>query len=158
MAMEIIQDHSHNWEKDFSILAVDDFALNRKVLDLQLNEHPFKKVTIVENGNDLLDEYKTHQYHAIILDLGMPSPDGYECAKLIRAYEIKRGKGERIPIFAYTAFTIDNDDEVFKCYYAGIDELIQKPDVEKKLYETIKKYLHNNDNLKRGTKGARRVK
>jgi CheY-like chemotaxis protein len=71
----------------------------------------------------------------IILDIQMPSPDGYMLAKLIRH---DTPETAHIPLLAYTSTTERN---AHRCKEAGFDAFLTKPTRREILFKTIEKLL-----------------
>ncbi|MGD9947925.1 MAG: response regulator [Desulfobulbus sp.] len=71
----------------------------------------------------------------IILDIQMPTPDGYALAQLIR-HEMK--ETAHIPLLAYTSTTERNAQ---RCKDAGFDAFLTKPTRREILFKTIEKLL-----------------
>jgi CheY-like chemotaxis protein len=70
-----------------------------------------------------MDLLKTGTYDCILMDKNMPSMDGIQATRLIRAQE--QTTGRHIPIVALTASAIAGDEE--KLLDAGMDYYLSKP-------------------------------
>ena len=77
----------------------------------------------------------------IILDIQMPSPDGYELAQIIR-HEMK--ETAHIPLLAYTSTAERNAQ---RCKDAGFDAFLTKPTRREILFKTIEKLLATEESL-----------
>lgn len=108
------------------ILIVDDDMRNIYALETVLEEEQVE-VTIATNGVEAVDEIKSGEFDAVLMDIMMPVMDGYEATKRIR----EMGHRE-LPIIALTAKAMKGDRE--KCLEAGVSDYMSKPlDVEKLL-------------------------
>ncbi|UII79326.1 response regulator [Flagellimonas sp. CMM7] len=108
------------------ILVVDDDMRNIYALETVLEEEQVE-VTIATNGVEAVDEIKSGEFDAVLMDIMMPVMDGYEATKRIREMGHKQ-----LPIIALTAKAMKGDRE--KCLEAGVSDYMSKPlDVEKLL-------------------------
>ncbi|HNY12871.1 MAG TPA: response regulator, partial [Candidatus Wallbacteria bacterium] len=116
------------------ILIVDDVASNRSVLRVLLENTGFF-VNEASNGQDALLVINEWMPDAIFMDRYMPSLDGIETSRMIRASE----KYGNIPILMLSASAItENRDEAI---IAGIDIFLRKPFIEEEVFENLKKLL-----------------
>lgn len=72
--------------------------------------------------------FEREVYAAIIMDCQMPTMDGYEATRLIRAHEEQPDAARtraHIPIIALTANALPGDRE--RCKAAGMDDYVTKP-------------------------------
>jgi two-component system cell cycle response regulator DivK len=102
------------------ILIVEDNEMNRDVLSRQLVRRGYR----VETAADGLQGLAAARLHApalILLDLGLPGIDGWECARRLKADQATRG----IPIIALTAHAMVGDRQ--KALDAGCDDFDTKP-------------------------------
>ncbi|MCU4652220.1 ATP-binding protein [Roseibacterium sp. SDUM158016] len=106
-----------------SVLAAEDNRTNRlvfrtmlKTLDLDL--------TLVENGAELVEAYRSLRPDMVFTDISMPVMDGMEAVALIRAHEAEEGLA-RVPIVAMTAHALEGDRE--RILAAGMDDYMTKP-------------------------------
>ncbi len=111
-----------------NIVVVDDDVLMRT-----LSEVIFGKIggniTMLENGEALLDQVEAINPDLIFTDINMPGINGYDLAKEIRS------KGIDIPIFGLTGFINDEVQALSK--KSGIDGVYEKPPVENMLKHLI---------------------
>ena len=68
-----------------SILLVDDDLKVLNVLKHALQSGGFQ-VTATTSGKEALDLLGQENFHAMVLDLNMPKPDGFEILKMARAH------------------------------------------------------------------------
>ena len=93
-------------------------------------------VTIVEDGNEAVQEALTGQFDLIFMDIQMPNMNGYEATKALRE------EGIDTPIIALTANAMKGDEK--KCIEAGCDGYLAKPIDRRELLKTIARYLSAN--------------
>ena len=86
---------------------------------------------------ELFEQSETHAYDIVLMDIMMPVMDGLEATRRIRS--MNRRDAMTIPIVAMSANAFQEDVE--KSLAAGLNEHLTKPLDEKKLTETMKKYL-----------------
>ncbi|GAC1601684.1 MAG: hypothetical protein NVS3B2_04770 [Ramlibacter sp.] len=101
------------------ILVAEDNVTNQIVVKGMLKLAGYADVTVVENGQEVLDAVGREQFDAILMDCRMPVMDGYEAATRLRA------QGWRRPIIALTANV--SDEQRQKCLAAGMDDFLSKP-------------------------------
>jgi signal transduction histidine kinase/HPt (histidine-containing phosphotransfer) domain-containing protein/ActR/RegA family two-component response regulator len=101
-------------------LLAEDNPLNQAVTHDTLTRLGCR-VTIAENGKEVLEYFGSGEFDVILMDVQMPEMDGYETARAIRQME----SGKRIPIIAQTAYAFEEDAN--KSLEAGMDAHITKP-------------------------------
>jgi len=107
----------------FSVLVVDDNAINRQVLELILDSVGVAHAS-VENGLEAVEAMQTCAYDAVLMDLQMPVMDGFEATRRIRALEAARG-AESARIIVVSANCAPED--IAHCRSAGADRHLAKP-------------------------------
>lgn len=122
--------------KTIKVLVAEDNYINQKLISKLLLNKGYD-ITIVDDGQKVLDALEKDKYHIILMDIQMPIMDGYQATKLIRAKEITSGK--YIPIIAVTAFAMESDRQ--KCFEIGMDDYISKPFNKDDFYKIIEKHL-----------------
>jgi two-component system, sensor histidine kinase ChiS len=114
------------------VLCVDDNPLNLKILKRFLANSEFQSIE-VENGAKALEAVKTHRYIRIILmDIMMPTMDGYETTTRIR--QLNNGQ-DFIIIF------VSAKPEEKKGYEVGGDDYLLKPVQKKALIRKMRFHL-----------------
>jgi CheY-like chemotaxis protein len=126
------------------ILIVEDNEMNRDVLARQLTRRGHD-VRTAADGRLGLAMARDHRPDLILLDLGLPEIDGWECARLLKADAATR----RIPIIALTAHAMIGDRQ--KALDAGCDEFDTKPIDLASLLDKIGRLLARAPELHDGT-------
>jgi len=103
------------------VLVVDDEADARDLIQRVLQEQG-ATVSVASGGEEALRILETLDADALISDIGMPSLDGYQLMRQIRATE---AKGKRLPALALTAFARAEDRK--KALLAGYQSHVAKP-------------------------------
>ena len=120
-----------------ALLAEDN--LNMEIARFQLEQEEIEVFT-ASNGKEAVEMFEASQpgfYDIILMDIMMPVMDGLEATRHIRS--MNRRDSMTIPIVAMSANAFQEDVE--KSLAAGLNEYLTKPLDEKKLTETMKKYL-----------------
>ncbi|HEX9151324.1 MAG TPA: response regulator, partial [Flavobacterium sp.] len=123
---------------DIKILIVEDNKINM-FLAKTLVKRIVANCTIVEakDGNEAIDQFIKEKPDVVLMDIQMPTKNGYEATEQIR--KLKGAKN--IPIIAITAGIMLGDKE--KCLEAGMNDYLPKPiiqiDLEKMLYKWLLK-------------------
>jgi len=115
-----------------NILVAEDVPTNQALMK-SLLEKMSLKVTIVEDGNEVLQKALTGQFDLIFMDMQMPRMDGYQATKALRT------QGITTPIVALTANAMIGDGQ--KCIEAGCDDYLTKPIERRELRRIVAKYL-----------------
>jgi CheY-like chemotaxis protein len=102
------------------ILIVEDNELNRDVLSRRLASRGYQILQAAE-GRECLALAEAGAPDLILMDLGMPEIDGWECTRRLKMHP----KTATIPIIALTAHAMHGDRE--KALAAGCDEFDTKP-------------------------------
>lgn len=113
------------------ILIAEDNIINQEII-LGLLEDSNLIIDIANNGEEVIQLHKQHDYALILMDIQMPILDGYEAAKIIRETD------QKIPIIAVTASAMKEDVE--KTRASGMNDHLNKPIEVAKLYEILLKY------------------
>lgn len=107
----------------FSVLIVDDNAINRQVLELILDSVGIAHAS-VENGLEAVEAMTACAHDAILMDLQMPVMDGLTATRQIRALEAESGR-PRLPVVVLSANVMREHVEASAA--AGADNHIGKP-------------------------------
>ena len=99
------------------VLVVDDNEDIRFFVKVALEAEGIE-VTLAENGTVALELFRALEFSAIILDLSIGQPDGFEVCREIR-------KTSSVPIIMLTSHDEEMDEAM--CLAAGADDYITKP-------------------------------
>ena len=102
------------------VLIVEDNEMNRDVLSRRLVRRGYDVMLAIDGSHGLAMAQSAEPY-LILMDLGLPEPDGWECARRLKADEATR----HIPIIALSAHAMVGDRQ--KALDAGCDEFDTKP-------------------------------
>ena len=125
------------------ILLAEDNEVNEKIAVMMLNKLGCQTDTAV-NGMQVIDMLSREQYDVILMDCQMPSLDGYEATRKIRAMEQDAGT-KPIPIIAMTANAMVGDRETVLA--SGMNDYLSKPYTLVQLREMIKKWCDSEAKL-----------
>ena len=125
------------------ILLVDDNEVNLEIA-VQLLKLKECDVVVASSGADALALLQNapadSSFAAVLMDIQMPSLDGYATAKLIHAIE----RYQHVPIIAMTADAILGVKE--KCLATGMIGFLTKPIIPETLYSTLRKWIVTSHN------------
>lgn len=113
-----------------SILIADDYDDNRELLRLMLETEGYR-IREARDGREALEAARAEQPAVALIDLSMPSLDGWGLLRELRADERTRA----VPCVAVTAFAADQDRQ--RALEAGFDAYISKPFRSKELLELV---------------------
>jgi CheY-like chemotaxis protein len=102
------------------ILYVEDNEDNVYMLSQRLKKHGFE-VVVASDGEQGIEMAREKKPDLILMDLGLPSLDGWSAARLLKEAPDTRA----IPIIALSAHTMPGDRE--RALAAGCDEYDAKP-------------------------------
>ncbi len=118
------------------ILVVEDNVINSLFITTILSKKGFSVDTAV-NGVEALTKIHRTRFDLVLMDVNMPEMNGYDTTQAIRNTE----KDRHVPIIAITAYTYQ--DDIDKCFKAGMDDYVQKPLNESDIFTKILKYINN---------------
>ncbi len=127
---------------DFSgkrVLLVEDIEVNREIAKAVLTEIGLE-VEDAGDGSDavqMFNDSPPNHYDLILMDVQMPTMNGYDATRNIRA--LKRKDAQKVPIVAMTANAFEEDKE--NALKAGMNDHLAKPLDIPKLIEMLNKYL-----------------
>lgn len=131
------------------VLIVEDNHSNQEVMREILR---FLEVgaDIAGNGKEAIAFFSGNQpapaYDLVFMDVHMPQMDGYETTRKIK--EISPS----LPVIGLSA--ANQEDEMQKCFDAGMDDFISKPVSVEKLVRVIRKWALLQEELKENEKAA----
>jgi len=118
-----------------NVLAADDNPTNREVIG-RILERGGHSVTLVSDGDEVLDALEQTQYDIVLLDRNMARMGGVEALQLIRLM----GRGlERMPVIVLSADVTTEARQ--ECLEAGADAFLPKPIEAMKLLEGIQELI-----------------
>lgn len=104
------------------VLVAEDNPINLEVAEFNLKKLGHR-VTAVTDGQAAVERVKVGDIDLVLMDLYMPSVNGFEAAAQIRQQE--KLTGGHLPIIAITADSIQGVRD--RCLEAGMDDFITKP-------------------------------
>jgi signal transduction histidine kinase/CheY-like chemotaxis protein len=116
---------------DIKVLIAEDNMINQKVAK-QIIQKWGVTVSVVDNGEQAVNFFKTDMVDIILMDLDMPIMDGYEATALIKH------QYPDLPIIALTAASFDDMENFL--IKKGFDDVVQKPFLPKTLYFKLVEY------------------
>lgn len=105
------------------ILVAEDNAISQQIIAMML-QSAGHQVTLVSDGESVLESYQNVSFDVMILDMHMPGRTGLEVAKVIRLFEAN-GRTRRMPIIMLTAAASTDLRE--DSLDAGVDLFLSKP-------------------------------
>jgi len=122
------------------ILIVEDNELNRDALTRRLARRGYT-VLWARDGSSGLTEAAVQRPDLILMDLGLPDIDGWECTRRLKG----SADTNRIPIIALSAHAMRGDRE--RAIEAGCDEFDSKPIDLPALLEKISRLLTDKNGI-----------
>ena len=116
------------------ILIVEDQEDNRKILHDLLSSAGYE-LSEALTGEDGVAQAEAQVPDLILMDIQLPSMDGYEATRRIKA----NPRLTRIPIIAVTSYALSGDD--VKAMAAGCDAYVTKPFSPRALLVKIREFL-----------------
>ena len=114
-------------------LIVDDSSVMRKIVERSLRQAGLGQLVVYEAGNGAegLDLLKSKQVDLILSDINMPSMDGLEFLRQIRAQNLAPG----VPVVMIT--TESSEEHVKQAILAGARGYIRKPFTAEQVKERV---------------------
>ncbi len=126
--------------QSLNILLAEDDLINQKLAITVLEKNGFK-VTLANNGLEVLDLMKKDKFDLIFMDVQMPHLDGYETTLKIRENEL--ASGEHIPIIAMTAHAMKMHRD--RCFEVGMDNYVSKPIKTDEVFKVMAKLFEGKE-------------
>lgn len=114
------------------ILVAEDNPMNQFLIQAILEKNNFE-FTLVENGEEVLQEIENKEYSLVLMDIMMPVMDGITCTRIL-----KEEKKLKIPVIALTADIKTKSESGFENLFDGY---IKKPFEEEELLEIMRKLV-----------------
>lgn len=105
--------------RTINVLAAEDNKTNQLVLTKMLKGLDIN-LRLVNNGAEVVEEYKLDRPDLVFMDISMPKVDGMEATRQIRALG-----GPHVPIIAMTAHALAEDEDRIRD--SGVDHYMTKP-------------------------------
>lgn len=115
------------------ILMAEDNQINQRVGKLILQRAGFH-IDLAGDGNEALEAHRANPYDLILMDCQMPTMDGFEASRQIRALDAPQPV-----IVAVTANALVGERE--RCLGAGMDDYLSKPFQAEQLVALVKKWI-----------------
>jgi two-component system cell cycle response regulator DivK len=122
------------------ILVVEDTPDNRQIMRDLLTNAGYE---LIEAGDGLegLKLADAHQPDLILMDIQLPTMDGLETTRRIKADP----KLRHIPVIAVTSYALSGDEK--KTRAAGCDDYLAKPFSPRRLLELVRRHLPPNGSI-----------
>jgi two-component system chemotaxis response regulator CheY len=119
-------------------LIVDDSSVMRKIVERSLRQAGLDSLVVFEAGSgiDGLELLKAEHVDLILSDINMPSMDGLEFLRQIRAQNLAPG----VPVVMIT--TESSEEHVKQAILAGAQGYIRKPFTPEQVKERVLPLLH----------------
>jgi two-component system chemotaxis response regulator CheY len=119
-------------------LIVDDSAVMRKIVERALRQAGLDPLVVYEagSGTEGLDVLRARQVELIVSDINMPSMDGLEFLRQLRALNLAPG----VPVVMIT--TESSEAHVKQAIQAGAQGYIRKPFTADQVKERVLPLLH----------------
>ncbi len=117
------------------ILLAEDNKVNQQVALIQLKRAGYT-VDTASNGVEAVAAARRNDYDLILMDIQMPSMDGIEATRKIRAFGDARGE---VPIIAITAHAMAGAHE--KYVALGMNDYISKPFEREQFLATVTRWI-----------------
>ena len=128
------------------LMVVDDEPVNREIME-EILESDFE-VVFASSGSECLEKASALQPGVILLDVNMPSMNGYEVCKRLKEDEATRA----IPVMFVSA--LDTLAERLAGYEAGGDDYVTKPFEPSELLIKVNVALKNRESLEKMQENA----
>ena len=114
-------------------LIVDDSSVMRKIVERALRQAGLDPLVVLEagSGTEGLDVLKAQKVDLILSDINMPSMDGLEFLRQIRAQNLAPG----VPVVMIT--TESSEEHVRQAILAGAQGYIRKPFTAEQVKERV---------------------
>ncbi len=114
------------------VLLAEDNPTTQNLISILLGQMGIE-LTIVDNGQAVLDFLAKETVDLILMDCQMPQLDGFEATSQLRA------QGLATPIIALTAYARPEDEQ--QCLAAGMNDFLSKPFRQSELKDVLARWL-----------------
>jgi len=118
---------------DVRILAAEDNATNQIILRALL-EPLGAQLTLVGDGREAIEAYRSGGFDLVLMDIQMPVTDGVAATREIRTLEAREGR-PRTPIIALSANVMAHQVAEYRA--AGMDSVVGKPFEAEALWSAV---------------------
>jgi two-component system chemotaxis response regulator CheY len=120
------------------VLIADDSSVMRKIVERCLRQAGLDALVVLEAGTgvEALELLRTAKVDLILSDINMPSMDGLELVRQIRAQDLARG----VPVVTIT--TESSEEHVRQAIQAGARGYIRKPFTAEQVKGRVLPLLH----------------
>ncbi len=132
-----------------NVLVVEDTPANQKVMS-KILEKRGHSVIAADNGREAIELCHRHAFDVIVMDVQMPTMDGFQATAAIRNMEPSTSQDRTspdVPIVAMTAHATRGFEE--RCLAAGMDAYLSKPVEASQLIQLIESYAMSRGALRR---------
>jgi two-component system, chemotaxis family, chemotaxis protein CheY len=118
---------------EMRVLIVDDSSVMRKIVERSLRQAGLNSMTVFEAGSGVegLEILSNQSVHLILSDINMPSMDGLEFLRQIRAQSLAAG----VPVVMIT--TESSEEHVKQAILSGAQGYIRKPFTAEQVKERV---------------------
>lgn len=118
---------------EFCVMIVDDSSVMRKIVERSLRQAGLDSMVVLEAGNgvDALELLKTQTVQLILSDINMPSMDGLEFLRQLRAQNL----APNVPVAMIT--TESSEEHVKQAILCGAQGYIRKPFTAEQVKERL---------------------
>jgi len=112
----------------------EDDAFNQKIVN-QVLKNFGASIVLANNGLEALVALEQEAFDIVLMDLHMPSMNGYEATLEIR----KQARYAELPVITLSASV--TDEEKRRCLATGMNDFIAKPINKVELLATLERWL-----------------
>jgi len=123
--------------KGTKVLLVEDNKINQLIANRFLAKWDIS-YDVADNGAIALEKVQDNDYDLVLMDLQMPTMDGYTATAKIR--NLQDNKYQKLPIIALTASAML--EERNRVYTVGMNDYVTKPFNPNELYSAINKHVN----------------
>ncbi len=120
------------------VLVVEDTPANQKVVSAILRRRGHR-IQLANNGREAIERLYEQPFDVVLMDVQMPTVDGYQATAAIR--QMEQNDRAHVPIIAMTAHAMRGDAE--RCLKSGMDAYLSKPIDAHRLVEVVEAFAAN---------------